>query len=275
MAIDDLPLHGASRNDPPGRATGRPSSVIRLILVGVAGVAAGVLLTFWWLSRSRLDPAMPAPTSATDVAVTSNRPKRQPIDLPLLDASDILLRQLVSALSQHPALARLLATKDLVRGATSAVVQIGDGRTPSTPLTVLRPSARLQIQVTASGKIDPASYARWDPAVAALVSIDPAQAAQLYVNVKPLFDEAFQQLGHPGGNFDDAVVQAITMLQATPTVTDDPLLLRRPGYFEYDDPALKSIKPVQKQFLLIGPANREKVLRWLRQIANNLDLKLQ
>ena len=65
------------------------------------------------------------------------------------------------------------------------------------------------------------------------------------------------------------------MLQATPTVTEDPQLLRRPGYFEYDDPALKSIKPVQKQFLLIGPANREKVLRWLRQIATNLDLKVR
>ena len=37
----------------------------------------------------------------------------------------------------------------------------------------------------------------------------------------------------------------------------------------------KSIKPVQKQFLLIGPANREKVLRWLRQIASNLDLKVR
>jgi hypothetical protein len=275
MAIDDLPLRGASSDEGPGRGPDRPSSWIRLVLVGLAGVAAGTLLTFWWLSRSRPDPAMPAPTSATDVAIASNRPKRQPIELPRLDASDTLLRELVSALSQHPTLARLLATKDLVRGATSAVVQIGDGRTPSTPLAVLRPAARLQIQGTSSGKIDPASYARWDGPVAALVSIDPAQAAQLYVNVKPLFDEAFQQLGHPGGNFDDAVVQAIAVLQATPTVTDDPLLLRRPGYFEYDDPALKSIKPVQKQFLLIGPANREKVLRWLRQIATNLDLKVR
>jgi hypothetical protein len=58
---------------------------------------------------------------------------RQPLNLPALGESDALLRQLVQTLSQNPTLSRLLATPQLVRGATLAVVQVGDGRTPVDP----------------------------------------------------------------------------------------------------------------------------------------------
>lgn len=271
MAIDDFPL------DKPKSPSADPrpqSSVLRWIAVGVAGVLAGALLTFWWMSRSQPGTPVPAPTTATDVAIGSNRPKRQAINLPSLDASDSLLGELIGALSRHPALARLLATKDLVRATTLAVVQIGQGRTPATPLKALRPATRVQILGTTAGRIDPQSYARWDNSVAALLSVVPADAAQLYVNVKPLFDQAYIELGHPGGDFDTAIVAAIVMLDDTPTLPEDPQLLRRTNYFEHEDPALRTLPPVQKQFLLTGPENRRKTIGWFRQFASALDLKV-
>ncbi len=127
----------------------------------------------------------------------------------------------------------------------------------------------------ASGHIDPKSYGRWDSDVAALASVNPADAAQLYVNVKPLFDQAYIELGHPGGDFDDAVVRAIDMLGDTPSPADDPLLLRRSASFEHDDATLRALPPVQKQFLLIGPDNRRKVMAWFKQFAADLELKVQ
>jgi Protein of unknown function (DUF3014) len=137
---------------------------------------------------------------------------------------------------------------------------------------VLRPQTGVGITGTATGQIDPASYARWDPATSALTSISPTDLAQLYVNVKPLFDEAYWELGYPQGNFDDAIARAIAMLDATPTLAQDPVLIRRPEYFIHDDPALRSLEPVQKQFLLLGPANRNRVLLWLHELARLLDL---
>jgi hypothetical protein len=125
---------------------------------------------------------------------------------------------------------------------------------------------------TEAGAVDPASYRRWDPAVSALTSIEPADAAQVYVNVKPLLDEAYEELGYPDGNFDDAVARAVRMLAETPDVSEPPLLLRRPAYFEYEDAALRSLRPVQKQFVLIGPDNRRQVMAWLRRLAAALDL---
>jgi hypothetical protein len=154
-----------------------------------------------------------------------------------------------------------------------AVVQIGDGRTPVDPLKVLRPSTRMTITGATTGRIDPGSYQRWDAPVAALVSVSPTDAAQLYVNIKPLLDEAYVELGHPGEDFDTAIVRAIDVLAETPEVTTDPVLLRRQGYYEHDDAALRALRPVQKQLLLTGPDNRRRVLTWLKSFATALDLK--
>lgn len=272
MAFDDLTLDRPTVPAPSPPPAPRQSAARWMIVVAAALIAAAAL-TFWWMSRTRLATTTPAPTTSTEVAIGSNRPKRQAIDLPPLDESDTVVHDLISALSKHPTLARLLASPGLVRGATLAVVQIGDGRTPADPLKSLKPSARMQILGTANGFADPQSYARHDGSAAALASVSPSDAAQLYVNVKPLFDRAYIELGHPGGDFDEAIVRAIQMVNDTPVLPREPMLLRRSGYFEYDDLTLRTLPPVQKQLLMLGPDNRRKVSEWLKQFASALDLK--
>jgi hypothetical protein len=274
MAIDDLPLNHPTSSPPPDSSERTAPSPLRWIAVALGGLAAGALVTYWWMSRTQPDTTTPAPTTATDVAVGSKRPKRQLFNLPPLDGSDSFLAEMVSALSRHPTIARLMATPELVRGTTLAVVQIGDGRTPAAPLKVLQPASRLQILGTPSGKIDPKSYARWDAAVAGLISVSATDAAQLYVNVKPLFDQAYADLGNAGGDFDTAIVRAIETLGDTPDLPDAATLLRRTNYYEHEDLGLRALPPVQKQFILIGPDNRKKVMGWLTQFAGALDLKV-
>jgi hypothetical protein len=273
MPYDDLPLDRPEVR--PSESLPPPPSPTRWILVGAAVVVAIALLSLWWMSRTQLHPATPSPTAPTDVAVAPNRPRPQPLELPSLVDSDALLRDLVAKLSQHPLVTRLLATSGLVRGATLAVVQIGDGRTPSVPLRVLRPDTRLQIHGSVTGPVDPASYARWDAATTALTQINPADAAQVYVNIKDLFDQAYREQGFLNGNFDDAIVRAIVRVSETPPLTTDPVLRRRAGFYEHEDEALRKIPAVQRQMLLIGPANREKVVRWLREFAKRLDLTIE
>ena len=274
MPYEDLPLDlRRPTAGPPVRPPRPPRAATRWGLVVAGAIVAGSALVFWWLNRSQPTPTAPAPTAATDVAIRPNRPKPQPLDLPPLKDSDVVLRELVSALSQHPLLARLLATPALVESATLTVVQIGDGRTPANPLQALRPTARLQLAGSGDGSIDPASYTRWNNAASALASVDPEAFAQLYVNTKPLVDQSYRELGYPG-DFDDALARAFRVLVETPVRKTEPELLRRANYFEHQDPDLRALKPVQKQFLLLGPANRERVTAWLRAVAARLDLKI-
>jgi len=275
MSFDDLPL---ARTPAPRGASPLPTpeggSPTRWIAVAALALAAGAGLTYWWLTRAQPNQVPPGPTVATEGAVTSNRPKRQPWELPTLDGSDGIFRDAVAVLSKHPMLTRLMATDGLIRAAVLSVVQIGEGRTPALPLKVLRPPTRLAIVGAEQGRIDPATYARWNTATGALVSVAPTDAAQLYVNVKDLFDDAYAELGHPDGNFDEAITKAIEMLMATPQPTAPPDLLLRPEYFEHVDAALRSLRPVQKQLLLVGPDNQQRLLLWLRQLARALDLTI-
>ena len=94
-----------------------------------------------------------------------------------------------------------------------AVVQIGDGKTPAVPLAALRPADRLDIGGRTVGRVDPAQLRALErPPRMRCLSIHAADVARVYVNVKPLFDEAYRELGYPGGDFDDAIVRAIRML---------------------------------------------------------------
>jgi hypothetical protein len=277
MSFDDLPLE---RTVPPpapaplpirDSAHGTPTRWI----VAIAGiVVAGSALALWWTVRERPDAATPVPTPATNAAVASRRPKVQAGDLPSLDASDTAIRDMAAFLSHHPLFIQLLATKDLVRSATLGVQEIGDGKTPAEWLSVLKPETRVTIDGEEVGRMKPESYRRWTAATTALTSIRPEDAAQLYVNTKRLFDDAYRELGHPSANFDEAIVLAMQMLLATPDVTSDPELIRKPNYFEHYDPALRGLRPVQKEFLLIGPDNRHQVRAWMRALATQLDLKI-
>ena len=272
MAIDDLPLHRAP--EPPAVEPRRASasSTSRWLIVGAALVIAASLLSLHWMSRAQPPAVELPPVAPSEAAPASRRPQRQPLELPALANSDVMLRELVAQLSQHPTLARFLATRGLVRSVTLSIVQIGDGRTPAQPLAVLRPPTRLEVSGADAGRVESSSFVRWESVVRALNSIPARDAAQVYVNVKPLFDEAYRELGYPDGDFDQALAKAIRMLQATPQPAGDLSVLRREGYFEHEDPAFRSLPPVQKQLLLMGPENRARILAWLSQLAATLEL---
>ena len=273
MAFEEPPLTRTPDLRPvaPAPESGSPT---RWVAVAALALAAGAGLAFWWMTRAQPNQVPPGPTAATEGAVTSHRPKRQPMDLPTLDSSDTVFRNAVAVLSQHPALTRLLATDGLIRATALTVIQIGDGKTPAVPLKVLQPSTRMTIIGAEQGRLDSASYPRWNVATSALLSVRPTDAAQLYVNIKDLFDAAYAEQGHPGGNFDEAIQRAVDMIVRTPQPVDPPLLLKRPNYYEHADPALRSLRPVQKQVILFGPENQARLTNWLRQLATALDLKV-
>jgi hypothetical protein len=95
------------------------------------------------------------------------------------------------------------------------------------------------------------------------------------VNVKPLVDQAYQDLGHSDPDFDRAIIKAIETLSETPRLAAEPSLLSKPGYFEHEDPALKALLPVQRQFLLAGPENQRQIVSWLKRVASSLDLSVR
>lgn len=232
----------------------------------LAAVAAVYVLLIW----NRDPPAVPADTTAVATTTVEAEPlgaTPENIDLPPLEATDSLVRQLLSALSSHPRLAAWLTTDGLIRNFTVVVDTVASGATPSRQLTVLKPVGAFTVAGDGEATtIDPASYARYDPLADAFASLDPAGLARIYATLKPRIEEAYRER-FVGGSFDARLERAIVLLLQTPVIERDVAVTPAGIGFAYADPKLEALSGAQKHLLRTGPRNVRLVKTHLREVA--------
>lgn len=267
----EIVRHDADNVDLEGTERSSRAWVIAVILL----LAAGAVAWFVVVRGPNVGKEAPAEqagaaTKAQDVPLSPLGGTPSPVEVPPLDQSDAVVRELVRQLTTHPFVASWLATDGLIRNFMVVTVNIADGATPERHLRRLRPSEPFAV-ANRGGQlsIDPASYRRYDKVAAAAASVDPAGAARLYATVKPRLDEAYRDLGQPAGQVDRAVEQAIVRLLRTPIVERPPQVVpgtRGIGY-AFADPDLESLSAAQKQLLRMGPENTRTIQQSLRAIA--------
>jgi hypothetical protein len=232
----------------------------------IAAACVAIYVAFGW--RPRPAPRAPAaPPVVASEPPTSLGGTAEPITLPPLDASDDLVRTLVRALSESPAITAWLTTNGLIRNFTVVVTNIADGATPAKQLTTLRPSSGFRV-IERSGRLylDPRSYDRYSPIANAIASVDPAGAARLYATLKPRIDEANRELGSPDQSFDRTLERAMVALLDTP-IPDGPVRLKLKGIgYAFDDQRFENLTGAQKLLLRTGPKNARIIKDKLREI---------
>ena len=241
----------------------------------IAIIAASIVLLVaggaWWMTRRTEAPANDSPRAVTATDAPIDRTAEPPVVLPPLDEMDAFLRPLLAALSSRPELARWLATDDLVRQLAAAIAQASAGGSPARDFKVLAP----QTPLTTAGSprqrtIDPASYRRYDGLVGTVTSVDASAAARIYRTIRPRLNEAYQGMGNPDRDVDNAVRNALDILLDTPIVKNPIRVVEDGATWAYADPELESLTPTQKQLLRMGPAHTEALLAWLRALRNAL-----
>ena len=177
--------------------------------------------------------------------------------LPLLDASDALVRDALVSLSRHEGLHRWLAVDDLIRKFVGFTQGVSEGRVIRAAVQVLAPRTGFSaIRVGDNAFIlNPASYARYDTFTWIIDSVDAEALADFYVLITPLLDQAYKELGMPDPDFDRVVFAAIGLLLETPVVEGEIGLERPVVMYEFADDSLESLQPAQKQLVRMGPAN--------------------
>lgn len=252
---------------PPKRPTPR------LIVIGLLVFGVGLAIYFIFSRTSApVDDQAAAPPVVQPTAAPLGA-AGEPIDVPALDESDSLVRELVGKLSSHPGVAAWLATDGLVRNFTVVVANIAEGRTPAGHLRRVAPSGSFRIIERNEGLfIDPRSYARYDRIADAVASIDAAGSARLYSTLKPRIEEAYRDLGVQEASFDRTLERAIVSLLATP-IPDGPVDVTPRGIgYGYADPAIESVTAAQKHLLRMGPRNARMIQRKIREIALELGM---
>ena len=200
-----------------------------------------------------------APSTDATQAAGRRRPRRRTEGfgpVPPLDASDDFVRALIRQLSQKPEWAAWLASGDLVRSFVVSVDKIAVGSSPGKELKPAAPQGKFQ--TLGSGRtlrIDPASYDRYNALANVVDAIDPEGAARAYRRLRPLMQQAFDELGYVNLSFDDRLARALGRLVDVPVQEGDVMLKATSVTFQYADPELEELSPAQKHMLRMGPHN--------------------
>lgn len=276
--LDDLDLRPRDKGpdefddsfDPAAEVVPRPavSGIHPAIPVVVLGM---VLIGLYVAFR----PGGPAPTPApVPVATVASVPTPAParIELPPLNASDVVVRGWTSALSANRDFAKWLIPDQLIRKFVAAVDNIAEDEDPIAHIRHLAPPTRFQAMGPGNAFVaDPKSYHRFDAFASVAASIDAFAAARLYLNLGPLFDDAYAELGHSKGEFHQTLARALGHLLATPASPRRFDLVRQKVSFAFADPRLEALAPAQKMMIRMGPDNRAKVQAKLEEFRAALE----
>ncbi|KPK87140.1 MAG: hypothetical protein AMJ94_17465, partial [Deltaproteobacteria bacterium SM23_61] len=198
----------------------RKSILITAVVLGVLIIGAGVL--YWWYYMRPPAPApvveppkvqepSPPPPPAEPKPAEEKEPAPEPaVTLPAIDQSDDFVKQTIKGLSPHGKIADWMKIKNLIRVITAAVDNIARGESPRAHLGFL-----FYGQVFSVGEkggklyLHPKSYGRYDLLADAFVSLNTGRTVQAYQKLKPLFQEAYRELGYPEKDFHATLIQAI------------------------------------------------------------------
>ena len=247
-------------------------TVTVLIIFGIIGAIVAGYFLFFAGGAKEAPPSKPAEKVAAKPAGAAG--ESIPVfPLTSLDSSDDLIRKLAKELSSNSTLDSWLASKDLVRKFTAAIDNLAGGASPAKQVDFWKPLGTFSVyKVGPAEYIDPASYERYNAPASVFVSFDPVESVRFYKGLKPLFQEAYKELGYPDKDFDATLKKAVIELLETPIVEGDVRVEKKVKSYAFADSRLESLSDAQREFLRMGPANVETIEMKLREMARALGI---
>jgi hypothetical protein len=250
-----------------------------LSLIGV-GFLVYLALTFESPEATRtveIDRPIPRPVETTTVAPTSQEsptqidvtqvappviereaPELDPVDpLPPLNNSDSFVISRLASMELGASLLRMLAPDDLVRKFVVFTHNVAQGDLPQLEYPVRRIESEFVVREIDNNlyEMDPATYRRFDALIATLITLDPEQGMGVYRGLRPLFQEAYAEIGYQDESFDETVLRAIDQVMNARIETGPFQLIKPSVMYLYAESRIEEMTPVEKQLLRLGPEN--------------------
>ena len=217
-------------------------------------------------------PAEPEPVTETP-AQPATEPEPTPgpaepeVELPSLNDSDGFVLERLQALRNGAALLGLIADDQLVRKFVVFVDNISRHEFPQTDLPYRSVGVDMPVRELDQNLflMEADAHSRFDGFIDAMAAVDAEQAYGLYALLRPLFQQAYAELGYRGGDFDDTLRRAINnVLQATDN--EGPYQMVKPSVmYLFADSELENADAVHKQLIRIGPRNSTRLMARLAE----------
>ena len=276
-ARDEMAALSSDRSSAQGQwgiSTAQQLLIVALVCIVIAGV---VVLTGIWPQEEEaiaepvpVAPTEPAPAveeplpSSTPepvlpVEIAPPEPAAEP--LPSLFESDDPVRDALADIPLGTAGQQYLMPSNIIERSTSLIYLTAQGDVPYKLVPIARPKAQFPFvddgtQVVA----DPDGFTRYDPITRWIESLDAVALVDAIAGFLPLFREAWGFYGEDPTYFDLAVIETLDTIIATPEIDiTAERLIRKEAVWIYENPAVESLAPMQKQVLRMGPRNASAV----------------
>jgi hypothetical protein len=252
-----------------------------LAWLAVGVVLAGAASIYYWRVGRAPEPVPPPPVVAAPPAapVAPETPRilhplpetpASAVPLPSLADSDDAIKGVMSGLFGASAFAQFFNADSLVRRFVVTVDNL-PRKTTAARLMPVKPVPGAFAVAAGNGSfvIAEQNPLRYRPYIVAMEGVEAKRLVAAYVQLYPLFQAAYQELGYPQGYFNDRLVQTIDDLLATPDVPA-PRLAQPKVLYEFSDLALEERSAGQKIMLRMGSANAARVKDKLRAIRREI-----
>mgnify|MGYP001942529733 CR=1 FL=1 len=206
---------------------------------------------------------------------------KEPIILPELDQSDEHVKAGVAAMSWRKELLTLLVTDDLIRRVVVFTDNFAQGdvaysHLPLEPLPEHFAANQNEPEASAPAIADTFVMAgdnelRYKQYIELLHSFEPKALADYFNENKPLFEQAYAELGYGDKPFEQALQQALNRILDIQLVNTEQALVRPSVVYKYQQAELEQLPAADKFLLRLGKEN----LLQLKAIALELNNQLQ
>lgn len=216
----------------------------------------------------------PIPVSPSEV------PKHYPLPqlhatsekLPSLQRSDAVMRKELVGLFGPAALLRFFPMQDIIR---HIVVTIDNLLRQTVAVRLLPVKPVNGAFLTSSDRnhglfIAQENAARYAPYVHIAEMVDTKYLVTVYVKLYPLFEQAYQDLGYPNGDFNDRLIAVIDHLLSAPAVNGPLAVVQSHILYQFADPALEASSAGHKILLRMGRENEQRIKVKLKAIRHEL-----
>lgn len=267
-----------------------PASRVAITVLGLAAVGGAFI---WW--RRQPFPLPPSPPVTRTIAPAASVPAPalakpailHPIEpatsapreaLPALDDSDATLKKALGGLLGRKSVLSFLVVDGIARRFVATVNNLATDNAAAGMWPVNRTAGHLATEARGGGSVIGGGNAdRYVSFVRFVEGVDTRRAVALYMDLYPLLQRAYEDLGFPGKYFNDRVVEVIDHLLATPDLAQ-PIKVKlvqvdgstKPagpgGLYLFEDPTLEVSSSGQKILLRMGRENAGKLKAKLADI---------
>jgi hypothetical protein len=216
-------------------------------------------------------PAVDTPAPPAPAVVDEAPPPVRALPLPPLDESDPEVLGGLTELLGQDAVMKHLVPERLVR---NIVVTIDNAPREQMAL-VQRPFQATAGDFITAGEenaivLAPENFERYEPFVALVSNLDAKTLVSFYRGLEPLFQQAYEDLGHPDASFNARLNEVIEHLLQTPTPRGEIALVQPSVLYKYADERLENLSAGQKLLIRMGVNNATVVKGKLREIQAEL-----